>query len=55
MYESGQGTPEDNAAAARWFKLAAGQNHSDAQLALGVMYANGWGVTRDDAQAIEWL
>jgi TPR repeat protein len=47
-------TPQP-AAAAPWYRIAAGQKHARAALALGLLYKNGDGVTRDDAQAAHWL
>ena len=35
-------------------KKAAEQGHADAQNNLGGMYANGEGVTQDDAEAVRW-
>ena len=54
MYASGEGVPEDDAEAVRWFRLAADQGHADAQNNLGVMYDNGEGVPEDDAEAAGW-
>ena len=39
MYDRGQGVPEDDAEAVRWYRLAAEQGLASAQLNLGVMYA----------------
>ena len=33
---------------------AAEQGHADAQSNLGLMYAMGWGVPKDDVQAVAW-
>ncbi|HHX2522660.1 TPA: tetratricopeptide repeat protein, partial [Neisseria subflava] len=33
---------------------AAEQGNADAQVNLGLMYANGQGVRQDDAQAVQW-
>lgn len=55
MYDNGDGVPEENdAEAAKWYRLAADQGHVDAQFNLGVMYANGEGVSRDFAEAASW-
>ncbi|MGH6935366.1 MAG: tetratricopeptide repeat-containing serine protease family protein, partial [Methylocella sp.] len=54
MYAYGQGVPQDYAEAFRWFRQAAAQEDSKAQVFLGVMYANGLGVARDDAEAFRW-
>jgi TPR repeat protein len=39
----------------KWFRLAAEQGESAAQANLGYMYANGYGVPEDDAEAIKWV
>jgi hypothetical protein len=41
--------------AAVWYRKAADQGHALAQFNLGVMYANGQGFNRDDAQAAMWF
>ena len=38
----------------RWYRLAAAQGLADAQVNLGVMYDNGWGVPQDYVQAHMW-
>jgi TPR repeat protein len=55
MYLDGDGVPENDAEAVRWYRLAADQGHADAQYNLGVRYANGQGVPQDDVQAHMWL
>jgi TPR repeat protein len=45
----------DYAQAARWYLLAANQNHAMAQFNLGIMFAEGQGVPRDDAQSEKWM
>ena len=55
MYANGRGVPEDDAEAARWYRLAADQGHANAQYNLGWMYASGRGVPEDDAEAVRWL
>ena len=54
-YDHGQGVPEDDAQAARWYRLAAQQGHASAQYYLGYKLAQGEGVTRDAVEAILWL
>ena len=59
---TGEGVPEDDTEAVRWYRLAAEQGHARAQYNLGaraqynlgVMYANGEGVPEDDAEAVRW-
>ena len=46
MYSRGEGVPEDDAEAVRWYRLAAEQGFAAAQSNLGVMYDNGNGVPR---------
>ena len=55
MYANGEGVPEDDAEAVRWYRLAAEQGYAAAQLNLGVKYANGEGVSEDDVTAYAWL
>ena len=43
MYRNGQGVPEDDQEAAKWFGLAAEQGDASAQYNLGVMYYKGQG------------
>ncbi len=54
MYANGEGVPQDDAEAVRWFRLAAEQGHASAQFNLGFMYANGRGVPEDAAEAVRW-
>jgi TPR repeat protein len=51
---TGQGVPQDDAEAVRWYGLAAEQGYADAQVSLGMMYANGVGVAEDDREAVRW-
>ena len=51
---NGEGVPQDNGEAIRWFHLAAEQGHSRAQASLGFMYGNGEGVPQDDGEAARW-
>ena len=55
LYFKGQGTAQDEAQAAHWYRQAAGQGHFPSQARLGFMYANGLGVDKDRAQAFAWL
>ena len=56
MYEAGRGVPQDDAEAARWYRLAAEQGSGAAQFNLGLMYVNGRGVLfgQDYAEAARW-
>ena len=55
MYLNGQGVPQDDAEAVRWYRLAADQGHADAQGNLGAMLLNGQGVPQDHAEAVRWF
>ena len=54
MYYSGEGLPLDRTEAARWFRLAAEQDHMIAQRILGRLYREGIGVPQDFAEAMRW-
>ena len=54
MYANGEGVPEDDATAVKWYTKSAEQGYADAQLNLGFMYDNGYGVPEDDATAVQW-
>ena len=54
MYATGEGVPEDDAEAVRWYRLAAEQDDASAQYFLGFAYANGRGVPEDYAEAVRW-
>ena len=41
MYTNGEGVPEDDATAAKWYTKAAEQGRVEAQPNLGSMYARG--------------
>ena len=47
----GHGVPQDYREAEHWFRLAADQGNSTAQLNLGLMYAKGRGVSQDYREA----
>ena len=53
-YDTGEGVPQDDAEAVRWYRLAAEQGHAGAQFNLGVMYATGEGVLKDATLAHMW-
>jgi TPR repeat protein len=54
MYDEGEGVPENNAEAVRWYRLAAEQGYARAQSNLGFMYSNGEGVPENNAEAVRW-
>ncbi len=47
--------PKDEAKAVKWYRKAAEQGLADAQLGLGVFYALGRGVPKDEVAAYTWL
>jgi len=49
MYQTGEGVMQDDAEAVKWYRLAL--ELAVARSNLGVMYANGRGVTQDYAKA----
>ena len=53
-YDTGEGVPQDDAEAVRWYRLSAEQGHAGAQYSLGVKYDIGRGVPQDDAEAVRW-
>ena len=55
MYENGEGVPQDDKEAVKWYRLAAEQGYADAQLNLGAMYYNGQGVLADVVTAHMWF
>ncbi len=55
MYSRGEGVPEDDAEAVRWYRLAAEQGGALAQSNLGFMYASGNGVPEDLVFAYMWF
>ena len=55
MYFNGEGVPQDDAEAVRWYRLAAAQGFAEAQFTLGLMYRDGRGVLQDSVIAHMWL
>ena len=54
MYRKGEGVPQDDREAVRWYRRAAEQGDAKAQNNLGVMYNNGEGVAQDYREAVRW-
>ena len=54
MNKLGRGVPRNDLEAVIWFRKAARQGQGFAQLNLGVMYANGEGVSQDYVLAHMW-
>ena len=55
MYDAGDGIPEDNAAALKWYMQAANRSHIKAQYNLGLKFDNGTNVLEDDETAFGWF
>jgi len=53
-YLNGDGTPVNEAEAARWFERAAAQGDAIAEYRLGTLYERGRGVPADAAKATQW-
>lgn len=56
IYETGSdGVPKNLIEAARWYTMAAEQDHAQSQYNLGMMYQSGHGVGEDANQANKWF
>ena len=55
MYRKGEGVPQDDQTAVKWYRLAAEQGLAKAQFDLGVMYYKGRGVPQDFVYAHMWF
>ena len=53
-YESGDGTRQDLAAAAKWYRAAAERGNSRGQKNLGALYEEGRGISEDWVEAARW-
>ena len=51
MYDNGEGVPENDAEAVKWYRLAADQGNADAQYNLALMYSLGEGVPENYTKA----
>ena len=54
MYEHGKGVIQNDAEAAKWYRLAADQGNAFGQFNLGFMYEDGRGVIQNDVEAVKW-
>ncbi len=54
-YRDGEGVPQDDAEAVKWFRRAAEQGYAYAQRNLGRMYLFGKGVSEDFVEAYAWI
>jgi uncharacterized protein len=55
MFQNGRGLPQNNTAAAHWYRAASEQGVPVAQFMLGLMYDKGHGVPQDYVLAYKWL
>ena len=55
MYANGRGVAKDHVEAAKWWRLAADEDYTKAQLNLGTLYATGQGVPEDMVRAYMWF
>ena len=55
MYANGEGVPEDDTEAVRWFRLAAEQGLVDSQTNLAVAYSLGRGILKNYVIAYAWF
>jgi TPR repeat protein len=55
MYARGEGVPENDVEAVKWWRKAADLGNAEAQYNLGFMYKNGNGVPQDHAEAYAWF
>ena len=54
MYYFGEGVPENDAEAVKWYRLVAEQGDAEAQFNLGAMYGTGEGVPENYIEAHMW-
>lgn len=55
MYLTGDGVPQQNHIAARWYRLSAAAGYGPAQFAMGLLYNSGRGVPQDLVLSYIWL
>ena len=55
MYDSGEGVPQDDHKALKWYRMAADQGDVNAQLHLALRYDRGIGVPTDHKEAAKWV
>ena len=54
IFDKGQGVPENDREAVRWYRMAADQGKILSPFNLATMYSNGEGVSQDYIEAIRW-
>jgi len=55
MHEWGNGMPQNNANALKWYKRSAERFHKDAQNNLGALYSKGEGTEQNFLEALKWF
>ncbi|MBN1764740.1 MAG: sel1 repeat family protein [Sedimentisphaerales bacterium] len=55
MYYNGEGVPENDEEALKWYTKAAEQGDADAQFNLGVIYDDAKGVPQNYIEAYKWF
>lgn len=55
FYLVGKGVSESQSEAVKWYRSAAEDNHSAAQLKLGLLYFKGHGTVKNSIEAYKWL
>jgi len=53
-YQDGNGVPQNDEQAAKWYRQAATQGNAQAQNNLGTMYRSGSGVEKNKEEAVNW-
>lgn len=53
-YENGNGVPQSDKQAVKWYRAAAEQGNATAQNNLGLMFRTGRGVEQDKEEAVKW-
>jgi TPR repeat protein len=53
-YEDGNGVPQNDRLAAKWYRDAAEKGNANAQASLGLLYRTGRGVDQDKVEAVKW-
>jgi uncharacterized protein len=53
MYDEGEGVPQDDKEAVKWWRLSAEQGDASSQFMLGLMYEEGLGVPQDCKEAVQ--
>ena len=55
MYKNGEGIPQNDTEAAKWFKIVAEKGNADAQYNMGIMHYFGKGVPQNNVLAYQWF